>query len=53
MVLAYSFRRFVNSHRGGKYGSFQEEKALEKEMKILHFDQQAAEKGPCPTPGIG
>ena len=44
--LAYRFRGLVHYHHGGKHGSLQADMVLEKELRVLHLDQQAAE-GDC------
>ena len=40
--LAYSFRGSVYYHHGGKHGSMQADMVLEKELRVLHLDPQAA-----------
>jgi hypothetical protein len=40
--LAYRFRALDHYH-GGKHGNVQADTVLEKELRILHLDQQAAE----------
>ena len=44
--LAYSFRGSVHYHHGGKHDSMQADMVLEKELRVLHLDLQAAE-GDC------
>jgi hypothetical protein len=44
--LAYSFRGLVHRCCDGKHGSAQAGMVLEKELKALHLDPQAAE-GDC------
>ena len=41
--LAYSFRGLVHYHHGGKHGSVQADMMLEKELRVLYLDPQAAE----------
>jgi hypothetical protein len=43
MGLAYRFRGSVHYHHGGKHGSIQADVVLEKELRALHLDPQAAE----------
>ena len=41
--LAYGFRGSVHQyHHGRKHGSMQADMVLEKELRLLHSDQQAA-----------
>ena len=40
--LAYSFRGLVHYHHGRKHGSVQADMVLEKELRVLHLDLQAA-----------
>ena len=40
--LAYGFRILIHYHLGGKHGSTQTDTVLEKELRVLHLDQQAA-----------
>ena len=42
--LAYSFRGLVYYHHGGKHGSVQVNMVLERELRVLHPDLQAANK---------
>jgi hypothetical protein len=43
-ILIYSFRGLAHYHHGGKHGStFQANIALEKELRVLHLNLQAAE----------
>jgi hypothetical protein len=44
--LAYSFRGSVHYHPGGKHGGMQLDMVLEKELRGLYLDLQAAE-GDC------
>jgi hypothetical protein len=53
MVLAYGFRSLVRYHHGREHGSIQEDMVLEKELKSLHPDLQAAEKERLTGPGMG
>jgi hypothetical protein len=46
LQLAYSFRSVVHYCRGGKHGRLQADMVLEKELKVLHLDPQAA-RGDC------
>ena len=39
--LAYSFRGLVHYHYGGEHGGTQADTVLEKELRVLHLDQQA------------
>ena len=43
MGLAYSFSRLVLYHHSGKHGSIQADMVLEKKLRVLHLDVQAAE----------
>jgi hypothetical protein len=43
--LAHSCRGFVHYHHGRKQGSVQADMVLEKELRGLHLDLQAAEGG--------
>jgi hypothetical protein len=40
--LAYSFRGFVYYHQGEKHANMQADMMLEKELRVLHLDSQAA-----------
>ena len=40
--MAYHFRRLAHYHNSGKQGSMQANMVLERYLKILHPDQQAA-----------
>jgi hypothetical protein len=40
--LAYSFRSLVHYCCSGKHGSMQAKVVLEKELRVLHLDPQAA-----------
>jgi hypothetical protein len=42
--LAYSFRGFVHYHHGGKHDSIQADMRLEKKLRVLHLDPQAAKR---------
>jgi hypothetical protein len=42
--LAYSFRGLVHYHHGEKYGSVQADIGLEKELRVLHLDLNAAKR---------
>ena len=42
--MAYSFRGLVPYHHGWKHGSIQADMLLEKELRVLHLDLQAAER---------
>jgi hypothetical protein len=42
MGLAYKFRALVHHHDGGKCGSMQADMVLEKKLRVLHLDTQAA-----------
>ena len=42
LVEAYKFRGLVHCHHGGKHGNLQTNIVLEKELSILHPDQQTA-----------
>jgi hypothetical protein len=44
--LAYRCIGLVHYHHGGKHGGMQVHMVLEKELRVLHFDMQAAE-GNC------
>ena len=44
MGLAYSFRGLVRCHHGAKHGSMQEDVVLERKLRVLHLDWQAAER---------
>jgi hypothetical protein len=46
--LVYSFRGLVYYHHVRKHASMQGDMVLEKELRVLHFDLQAAE-GDCVT----
>jgi hypothetical protein len=41
--LPYTFRGSVHYHHGGKHGSMQLDMVLEKELRVLYLDPQAAE----------
>jgi len=43
MGLAYSFRGSVHYRHYGRQGSIQADMVLEKELRVLHLDPQAAE----------
>jgi hypothetical protein len=47
--LAYSFRGSVHYHHGKKHGRVKADMGLEKELRVLHLDLQAAEEDcfPC------
>jgi len=45
--LAYRFRGSVHYPHGGKHGSVQADVNLEKELRLLHLDLQAAEATVC------
>ena len=47
--LALSFRGLVHYHNGRKHGRVQADMVLEKELRDLHLDGQAAERGLCHT----
>lgn len=53
MRLAYGVRSLVHYHHGMEYGSAQEDMVLEKELKGLHPDLQAAEKERLTGSGMG
>jgi len=40
---SYGLRGSVHYHHGGKHGSVQADVVLEKELRALHLDPQAAE----------
>jgi hypothetical protein len=40
--LAYKFRGSVNNHDGSKHGRVQADRRLEKELRVLNQNQQAA-----------
>jgi hypothetical protein len=42
--LAYSFRGSVHFHHGGKHGSIQVDKVVEKELRVFYLDSKAARK---------
>lgn len=42
--LVYRIRDLVHYHRGGSHGGMQADKILEKELRVLCRDQQAAER---------
>jgi hypothetical protein len=44
LVLAYSFRGSVHYQHSRKYGSFQADMVLEKELRVLDFDLTAARR---------
>ena len=46
MGLAYNFRGSLPYHHDGEHGSIQEDMVLEKELRVLHLDLQAAD-GDC------
>ena len=46
LLLLFSLRGSVHYHHGGKHGSMQADMVLEKELRVLHLDLQAAE-GNC------
>ena len=46
LELAYRFRGLVHYHHSRKHGSIQADMVLEKELRVLHLDPQAAE-GDC------
>jgi hypothetical protein len=41
--MPYSFRGLVHYHHGRKNGNIQADMLMEKELRVLHPDQQAAE----------
>lgn len=43
MGLAYRFRGPVHFHHGGEHGSVQTNVVLEKKLRVLYLDPQAAE----------
>jgi hypothetical protein len=43
--LAYNFRVSACYQYGRKHGSMQVDKVLEKELRVLHLDPQAARRG--------
>ena len=43
MGLAYTLRGLVHDCHGRKHGSMQADMMLEKELRVLHLDPQAAE----------
>jgi hypothetical protein len=45
MGLPYSFRGLVHYHHGEKHGSMGADMVLERELRFLHLDLQAA--GDC------
>jgi hypothetical protein len=40
--LAYSLRGLAHYHHGKKHGSMQADVVLEKDLRVLHLDLQAA-----------
>ena len=54
MGLVYSFRGLVHYHHDGKHGGLQANIVLEKELRVLHLDLQAAgrERGAGPDLSI-
>ena len=50
--LAYSFRGSVHYHHGRKHGSMQADMVLEKELRVLHLDPQAAGRESDTGPGL-
>lgn len=42
LELAYSFRGLVHCHQGRKHGGMQTVMLMEKEMRVLHLESQAA-----------
>jgi hypothetical protein len=48
--LAYNFRGLVHYHHGKQHGTMQVDMVLEKELRILQFDQKAA--GDCAMLGV-
>ena len=42
--LAYGFRGFAHYHHGGEHSGRQADMELEKELRVLHLDPQAAER---------
>ena len=42
--LAYSLRGLVHNHHGRKHSSMRADMVLEKELRVLHLDPQAAEE---------
>ena len=45
LVFIYSFRDLVHYHHGGKHGGTQADMVLEKELRVVHLDLQAAGSG--------
>jgi hypothetical protein len=46
LELAYNFRGSVHYHHGRKHGTMKADMVLQKELRVLHLDPQAAE-GNC------
>jgi hypothetical protein len=44
LAQAYRFRGSVHYHHGGKHGGMPADMVLEKELRVLHLDLQAAER---------
>ena len=40
--LAYTFRGLIHYRHGGNHGTMQADMLLEKELRVLHLDRQAA-----------
>jgi hypothetical protein len=51
--LAYSFRGLVHYHHGRKHDSRQANTVLEKELRVLHLESQAAGREKATEFGLG
>ena len=52
MALAYRFRSLVHYCHGGKHGSTRADVVLEKEMRVLYLDREAAGRESDTGPGL-
>ena len=43
-MVGLQFRGFNHFHHGGKYGNIQVDMVMEKELRVLYMNQQAAER---------
>lgn len=45
--VSLQFRGFIRYHHSGKHGGTQVDTVMEKELRILHMNQQAAARESC------